>query len=163
MARSHLSRTPLSSQASALRVSLLVSLGLSPLACGGTVVNTFTGEGGSSSQAGASSPAGAPGGGARSFGGYAGGVAIAGAYPTHAGAPSYAGGGTTGDGGTTGGAGYTGGASPVLECQNPMLDPKTQLITCSNGLRHRAQATACNYTNPPPPAEGGAGGAGGAG
>src|SRR3954452_22570497 len=50
MPRTQLSRTPLSKQAGILRTSLLLSLGLSPLACGGTTVVSGNNGGGGSAQ-----------------------------------------------------------------------------------------------------------------
>jgi len=131
MPRTQLSRTPLSTQVGVVRTSLLLSLGLSPLACGGSAVVPSSAEGGSSSQAGAGNGAGAH----------------AGAAP-HAGAPSYGG---------HGGTGSTGGTSPVTACQNPTFDQTTKLVECENGLQHRAQALTCTFTVPPEDANGAAG------
>ena len=142
MSRTQLSRTPLSKQTSVLRTSLLLSLGLAPLACGGTVISASDGEGGGTSQAGAPS--------------YGGSEPVAGA-PQIAGAPSY--GGSI----ALGGAGPTGGATSVMACALPEFDSVTKLITCANGLRHRAQALACAYIKPPPTGAGGEGGAAGEG
>ena len=133
MARSPVSRTPLSTHAGTLRVSLLLSLGLWPLACGGTVLTASGGDGGTSAQAGSNA---AEGGASNPAGGSA--LVQGGAGPT-AGA----------------------GAGPARSCENPVVDPTTKLTSCANGLRHRAQATACTYTSPPPPSEGGASGEGG--
>jgi hypothetical protein len=110
------SRTSLSRNASALRLSLLVSLGFMPVACGGTAVTDASGGGEANTQGGES--------------GYGGGLDMGGAS-AHVGAPSY--------------AGYTaqGGHTFTLDCQSPKLDPTTHLVTCANGLEHRPQAVAC--------------------
>jgi len=145
MPRTHVSRTPLSRQAGVLRPSLLLSLGLSPLACGGSAVTPSNGDGGGPAQAGSGDVAGAP-----SYAGAApqgGGPSYAGAAP-QAGAPSHA------------GAGSSGGAGQSELCPKPIFDPITKLITCGNGLVHRAEAIACTFTVPPP-AAGGAGGVSG--
>jgi len=128
MARSRVSKLiALPTHADALRASLLLSLGLSPLACGGTALTTSNGDGGSSAQAGANAQ-----------------------------------GGTNPVGGmTSGGAGSTGGTGSPRSCENPTVSPVTKLTNCSNGLSHRAEATACTYTSPPPPSAGGEGGGGG--
>ena len=134
MSRTQSSRTPLSKQAGILRSSLLLSLGLSPLACGGTAITGAESDGGSSSQAGAPS--------------YGGSESFAGAT-YRAGAPSY--------GGSISLAG-AGGATPVPVCASPQFNPITKLITCANGLRHRELGLTCSYTQPPPPDAGGGGG-----
>jgi hypothetical protein len=138
MPRAQLSRTLLSKQAGVLRASLWLSLGLSPLACGGTAITASGGDGGGSAQAGAGDGAGASSAGALSHAG----------NPSNGGAPSYA------------GAGSAGGASSVTACSRPIFDPITKLITCSNGLVHRAQALTCTFDEQPA-GEGGAPGAGG--
>lgn len=108
MNRSRLSRAPLSKHAGVLRNSLLLSLGLSPLACGGsTALPGSNGGGGSAQQqatagkrdfgqAGAASGAGAPSGG---YGGYTlgnGGGPIEGGNAAVGGTPAQAGAGTGG-------------------------------------------------------------------
>jgi hypothetical protein len=110
------SRTSLSRNAGALRLSLLVSLGYVPVACGGTAVTDASGGGEANTQGGES--------------GYGGGLDMGGAS-AHAGATSY--------------AGYTaqGGHTWTLDCQSPKSDPRTHLVTCANGLEHRPQAVAC--------------------
>ncbi len=142
MSRTQVSRTSLSRQACVLRASLLWSLGLAPLACGGTAVTASNGDGG-----GGSAQAGAPGqGGAGELGG----------------APAQAGAGDLGGASSRAGA-PAAGAGPVPGCSNPVLNQATKLVECANGLKHRAQALACTFTVPPPSAGGAAGaGAGGA-
>jgi hypothetical protein len=135
-------------RADKLRLSLLVSLGL-PAACGGTVQRSHddpdTGSGGSgttfagrtaaggATRAGSGSTAGSPGkvGGSPSFGG-----------------KSF--------GGMIGVAGAAGEAAKP--CSAPTLNPKTGLVTCSEGYRHRAIVVACgNSGQAGEPAVGGAG------
>ena len=167
MPRTQLSRTPLSKQAGVLRTSLLLSLGLSPLACGGSTGTGSNAEGGGSAQAGAGDVAGAPSsGGASSHAGaasHAGAPSFSGG-PSHAGAPSFGGApphaGAPSFGGAPSHAG-AGGTGPVA-CEQPVLNPVTKLVTCKNGLQHRPEALACSFTLPPPPT-GGAGGGGGTG
>jgi len=130
MARTHSSRTPLSTQTSVLRASLLLSLGLAPLACGGTAITPSDGDGGSSSHAGAGDAGGAP---------------------------SYAGGNSEGGTPSFAGTGAVGGASPLVDCPNPVFNPTTKLTSCSNGRSHRVEAIECSSM---PPGEGGTGGAG---
>ena len=143
VARTRQSRTPLSKQAGVLRASLLLSLGLTPLACGGTVVNGSHGNGGSSA-------------------GDAGGSSSYGGSSVLGGAPA---GGTSAAGmSSTAGAGGTGGTKPGLACPNPVFDPATKLTTCSNGRAHRVDSLACTFTAPlPPNGEGGASSGGEAG
>jgi hypothetical protein len=129
------SRTALSKQAGVLRASLLLSLGLSPLGCGGTAVTDSNGEGGGSARAGAPSYGGGDEGG--------GGPSPAGA-PSYGGSASYAGAGPSPAGGVTG-------------CPNPVFNPNTKLIDCSNGLAHRAEAHTCTFTGSPPEIGGAAG------
>ena len=100
-------------------MSLFVTLGLSPLACGGTVITASDADGGT------------PGaGGARADGGSG---SRAGAIG-YGGAPTYAGSGPVIAG--------AGGAAEFV-CQQPTTDPVTHLVTCSNGVRHRPKAFAC--------------------
>src|SRR6478609_3821657 len=77
MTRSSLSQAPLTARASALRTTLLLSLGLSPFACGGSAIIS-RGDGSSSAQSGdggADSAGGRTDGGSSEVGAYAGGAA----------------------------------------------------------------------------------------
>ncbi|MEI9937251.1 MAG: hypothetical protein WDO69_08485 [Pseudomonadota bacterium] len=151
MARTQSSRTPLSRQAGVLRTSLLLSLGLSPLACGGTAITASSGDGGSTAQAGTGDAGGAPARGGSpttEFGAGSGGVPSYGGLPSVSGAPSYGGG--------------SGGTNPATICANPVFNSVTKLVECSSGREHRAESLACTFTVPPPSAAG-AGGAGDAG
>lgn len=116
-------RTALPTQhAHALRWSLLLALGLTPLiACGGSVVTQGEGKAGSpGGSAGSSSVAGGPAAGAS-----AGGASAAGA--------------------STGGASAAG--SHNAYCNAPELDPVSGLVKCTNGFAHRPAAVTC--TLPP--------------
>ena len=129
------SRTSLSSHAGALRLSLLVSLGLLSQACGGSALTASGGgSGGADPQGGAS-----PGGGGATNGG-----------------ASPGGGGATNGGASPGGSGAANGGatSGTRECQSPTVDALTGLVKCANGFSHRAQAVKCAA---PVEATGGAG------
>src|SRR6185369_365954 len=126
MASPALPQTPLTARSGALRTTLLLSLGLSPFACGGSVIISNDDEGSS----------------ARSGDGGA----------------TSADGGAAHGGPSEGGAYATGGAPPMGSCENPTFSPTTKLVSCTNGLRHRAEAIACTYEKPPPASDGGAGG-----
>jgi hypothetical protein len=148
----------LDSRASALRFSLLASLGLVPIACGGTTrgapgdENAGTGAGASSNTGGSDPTAGTKAvtgkGGSNNPGGSTG----------KAGATGVAG---TGVGGTTGTGGGTsmGGASSETRCTSPEVDPTTGLVHCEEGYSHRPIPKTCMLDDGPI----GAGGEGGAG
>ena len=112
------SRSNLSKHAGALRVSLFVSLGLSHLACGGTVISQSDTDGGAS---------GAGAGGATATNGGEGPLIIGGAP----------------NGGDTTGGNLAGGSSLSFVCANPVTDTTTGLVTCENGVRHRPSARSC--------------------
>jgi hypothetical protein len=142
----------------ALRISLLVSLGIVPVACGGTFKEN-TGDDGTS---GKGSSAGAAGKGVTTG---TGGERDPDPVPGTSGSPGVAGKHNGGTGGTTisgaGGSapvGGAGGAGPT--CTSPMLDPKTGLIKCDEGYQHRPTAPACEVTGSV--GSGGAAGGGGA-
>ena len=126
-------RTPISKQANVLRASLLLSLGITPLACGGSVVTVSNESNGGSAHGGASGGTGA----------------VAGMGPS---------GGT----GAVAGMGPSGGTGAVIQCPNPEVSPDTGLVICSNGLTHRDKAIACS-SEPAGTAGAGDGGAAGAG
>src|SRR6187402_1498910 len=172
MPRTQLSRTPLSKQAGLLRHSLMLSLGLSPLACGGSAAIGSNADGGASAQAGAAAQAGAgDSAGASSLGGAAslggapsdggafahGGTSSHGGAPSHAGTSSYGGAPTAG----AGPSGGSGGTSSVDACPNPVFNSVTKLIDCANGRKHRAESLTCTLFVPP--GAGGASGVAGAG
>ncbi len=146
MPRSPSSRIVLSKQASVLRTSLLLSLGLTPLACGGTtLISSDDGAGGGrggTDQGGAAAQAGSPG---RAGYGNTGGTA-----GSSAGAPPNPG-------------GSAGGMDSGPVCRSPVFDPVSKLVRCANGLAHRAQALACTFAVPRPSGQGGAANAAGAG
>jgi len=166
MPRTQLSRTPLSKQAGLLRTSLWLSLGLSPLACGGSTVISPNGDGGSSARAGGDNVAGA-----LSTGGSGGSAPMGGSAPVGGSAP-IAGSAPVGGSSPAGGSGAVGGSSPAggsgaggattTACPNPVYNSATKLTTCSNGRAHRTASTACTFTEPPP-AAGGTSGVGGTG
>lgn len=120
--------TLLITQASALRTTLLLSLGLSSLACGGTTVSSG-GGGGATNQGG---------GGATDQGG--------------GGATNQGNGGTTSEAGSISSGGVAG--KPPLrdlgptDCPDPKFNPTTKLIECSNGRAHRAEALKCTFNDP---------------
>ncbi len=131
-------------RAAALRVSLLVSLGLAPIACSGkTLSNGEEDEGGAGS------------GGA----GGTGAVSAAG-KPSKGGATPGTGGVVTGTGGVLiemGGGTTGGGAGGRALCSPGKLDPVTQLVVCADqGYSTRPMAGLCNV----PLSTGGAGGEG---
>ena len=138
MLRNQTGGMALSGQTSLLRATLLLSLGLSPLACGGTVVTASAGEGGGSTQTG--------------------GYGAVGSTSSIGGAGSVGGASPIGGASPTGGTGSTGGTNPTTLCERPVVDPDTKLISCANGLTHRAQRVTCTFTG-----AGGEGGAAGAG
>ena len=137
----------------ALRLSLLVSLGLLPGACGGSSSDPSQ-PGGTAGGAGAPSQPGAAGSNAGVSGSNAGvGGSSAGAGnagSSNAGAPAQ--GGAAGH--TSAGAPGQGG-SPG--CASPHVDPMTGLTVCSSGVQHRPSPVACTYSG-----TGGSGGSGGA-
>ncbi len=102
-----------------------MSLGLSPLACGGTALTSGEdpdAQGGAASQAG-SGMGGAPG-------------STAGA--SHGGGSFGAGASSTG--------GTPAGGAPGRYCESPALDPASQLTVCKDGSAHRTQSVICNPT-----------------
>jgi hypothetical protein len=140
-----------------LRLSLLVSLGLIPVACGGTALrgnsdDDTSGSGGGGTSSGASQGGKKP---------TSAGSSSKGGSFNVAGATS--GGGTVAVGGatSTGGTTVVGGAGPSQTCTKPTLDPATGLISCNEGFRHRPSAKRCDGVPDPGPI-GGASGEGGA-
>jgi hypothetical protein len=125
----------LTSHASALHLSLLLSLGLTPLvACGGSAVSSGEGD-----EAGAS-----------------------GAGATNAGSTSRAGASVGGAsvGGTSNAGASSGGAGGMRAfCDRPVTNPISGLVSCQNGFSHRPQARTCTL----PPDVGAAGSTGEAG
>ena len=115
-------------RATALRFSLLASLGLLPVACGGAFQGADDGEGGDSGSGGSSSKAGST---------------SKGGTSSKGGSTSKA--GSTSSGGTTSSAGSgTGGVShPGPDCTAPVFDPNTGFVTCMEGYSHRPQPRAC--------------------
>jgi hypothetical protein len=120
-----------------LRVSLLLAIGIVPVACGGTVQRgddggagadagtgstPNTGSGGSSSKAGTSNRAGGPGKMLPPIGGT-----------------------------DAGGTGF--GGSPT-RCSNPQVDPLTGLVGCSEGYTHRPTVPVCSPFGGAGPGEG---------
>ncbi len=103
-----------------LRLSLLASLGLLPLACGGTFRGSDDENGG-----GTTSTAGTDSGGTGTGG-------------TKASAGTHSGGNVT-----TAGTGGTGVPVFVPACTNPMTDPTTGIVTCQEGYRHRTRSSRC--------------------
>ena len=107
-----------------LRFSLLASLGLVPLACGGTARGNG-GDGGVGAQA-------------------------------HGGADAQGGASATAGAAPMGGKGET-----KPSCTSPKTDPKTGLVTCSEGHVHRPNVQTCGVQGGGgAPADGGAGGDG---
>src|ERR1044071_5463898 len=124
-----------------LRLSLLVSLGLIPIACGGTALRGNDDESNTSGSGG---------------GTVAGTNGQGGKKPTSGGATSKAGGanvaGSISMGGavvvvggatSTGGSTVVGGTGSTYPCTSPKLDPKTGLVTCDEGYQHRPTAKSC--------------------
>ncbi|RYZ07271.1 MAG: ferritin-like domain-containing protein [Myxococcales bacterium] len=105
-----------------LRLSLLASLGLVPLACGGTTFRGNEDDGGSGS-GGTSTTAGTGSGGTKAIGGSGSGGSIISA-----------------------GAGGTGSTPYVPTCTAPVTDPMTGIVTCQEGYRYRTQNTRCVST-----------------
>jgi hypothetical protein len=108
----------------ALRVSLLIAIGVVPVACGGTVQRGEDGGEGADTGTGNTS------------------TGSGGSGPTKGGAPARAGGPgkmlpPTGGTGTGGGAG-----TPT--CTNPHLDTLSGLIRCSEGYLHRPKPMECS-------------------
>ena len=129
------SRTQLSERAGALRWSLLVSLGLIPLACGGTVIKDD----------------GAPG-----HGGAGEGVSPGGIPEGGAGAPQ---GAASNGGASLGGTAAQGGDALYYPgCDAPVVDPLTHTVRCSNGIVHRPNGASCDFAaaGAPSSADGGA-------
>jgi hypothetical protein len=132
----------------ALRVSILVAIGVVPVACGGAVSQGDDTDNESTSGSGGRG------------GGQGGSKASAGKASV----------GTSGSGGTTGkmlpptaGQGSGGATLPdVPTCSNPKLDTLTRLVHCSEGYVHRPTPTRCEgMGRPVPDASAGAGGADG--
>ena len=144
MSRSQMSRTPLSTHTGVLRASLLLSLGLSPLACGGTAVTASNGDGGSSAQTGTAAQ-----------GGRLGGPGGGGSTSSTGGAGAAGSSESGGDAGLGGDAG-AGGTNSAVTCTNPVVDPVTQFVSCEGGLVHRTQRLVCTFDSSP--GQGGAGG-----
>jgi hypothetical protein len=124
-------------RAATLRVSLLVAMGIVPIACGGTTRNQNRDEGnaGTDGNGRAGDKAVGAGGngtdGGTNVGGHTtstGGVGIAGS-PSKAGSSA---GGAAGAGGTS------------FNCKNPTLNPATGLVECEGGYFHRPEAKACD-------------------
>jgi hypothetical protein len=105
-------------RATALRFSLLASLGLLPMACGGAFQDPDDGEG--------------SGGGNQAGGNTQGGSISKGGSSTIGGSIGTAG---TSIGGT--------GRHPGPDCTAPMFDPSTGFVTCKEGYSHRPQPRAC--------------------
>ncbi len=159
-----ISKPNLFTRNAAVRLSLLVSLGLLPGACGGSSSNPSA-PGGIAGGAGASSQPGAAGSGAGVSGSNAG---VGGRNAGAGGSSAGAGGGNAGSnnagapaqGGAAGhaSAGAPGqGGSPG--CVSPHLDAMTGLTVCGNGVEHRPSPVACTYSGS---STGGSGGSGGA-
>ncbi|MES1173879.1 MAG: ferritin-like domain-containing protein [Myxococcales bacterium] len=128
-----ISRTNLSGHAGTLRLSLLVALGFSHAACGGTVVSTSGEPSGGTSAQGGTDPG-------------MGGSSYSGGLP----------GGYLNASGTSYGGQPEGGGVGQL-CSSPSYDPNTGLTTCNNGIVHRPMHTLCAYES----GNGGEGGAAG--
>lgn len=134
-------------RATALRFSLLASLGLLPMACGGAFQGTDDGEGGDSGSGGGSQA----------------GTTSKGGSSSEAGSTSKGGSGNTA-GTSVGGTG----PRPGPDCTMPVYDPNTGFVTCQEGFSHRPEPRICGV-NPgaadAAPAGGGAniGAGGGAG
>jgi hypothetical protein len=113
-----------------LRLSLLASLGLLPLACGGASQhgNPNGNEGGTES-GGTSPTAGTTSGGSVGHGGASGG-----------------GGGAQGGTGGSVGHGGAGGDESVPACTSPKTDPVTGIVTCQEGYIYRTRSTRCVTT-----------------
>jgi hypothetical protein len=127
-------------RAAALRLSVLVSMGVVPMACGGSAIygrddGEGAGTGGGSSGKSASS----------------GGTTSVPAKPRPGGAPG-AGGGTI-----QAGSPSSGGGGSTL-CTAPRTDPLTGLVQCSQGYRARPEAVECEVPIAVLPPTGGAGG-----
>jgi hypothetical protein len=139
-------------RAAALRVSLLVSMGLVPIACGGTAMSSGDDD---ENEGGGSGNGGRAGVGAS---GALGGKASAGGAGGKAGSASKAGAGSAAEGGTeTGGATNSGGA-PGRACTNGRLETLSGLLRCAEGYWARPTAKECELPVGLPAAEGGAGG-----
>src|SRR5687768_16556104 len=116
-----MTRNPLSAHATALRVSLLASLGILHIACGGSFQGADPEGGGESGSGGSGSNGGSgPKGGSTAKAGTSQGGSV-----------------------TTAGAG-SGGATKVWPvCTAPMVDPLSGLVTCKEGTTNRPQARQC--------------------
>ena len=107
-----------SSHANALRLSLLVSLGLLPVvACGGSAVTQGDANAGGPSAGASGAEAGAP---------------STGGALTAAGAPSRGGSSPT-----------VAGSTGNPHCDEPVTDPVSGLVSCKQGFSHRPQARTC--------------------
>jgi hypothetical protein len=135
----------------ALRVSLLLAIGVVPVACGGTVNKGDDGDDNSSSGSGGSGSGGS-------------GSGNAAGSKASAGKPSV---GNAGSGGTvgkmvppTGGFGGETALPPAPTCTSPKVDPLSGLVRCREGYVHRPERTRCEgFGGQPAEAGGGAGGA----
>lgn len=136
-------------RAATLRVSLLVSLGLVPIACGSTTL-----RGGDDEDGAGTGNGGRPGGGGTStFGGKpSSGKPSKGGTSASAGSVSIPAGGS-------GGAGANGGATSRGACTNGKRDPVSGLLRCAEGYNTRPSALECELAV----SAGGATDAGGAG
>jgi hypothetical protein len=134
-----------------LKLSLLASLGLVPVACGGS---TLEGGGGMAGEGGSGPNGGKGGKGGTGEGGTGTGAASAGTSGAGVGgARGGEGGSGTGAGGSNvGGTGV--GGTPT--CSSPVKDDTTGLVTCEEGYQHRPVARECAVAPSAP--SGGAGG-----
>jgi hypothetical protein len=115
-------------RASALRLSLLVSIGAIPAACGGTVVNRHDGDGDAGSGNAVTGQGGS-----------------SGKTPSGPGKMLPPGPGTGGTGISMGGSFGIAGAEghPMTKCTSPKYDAHTGLVACAEGYRYRPMAVAC--------------------
>lgn len=114
----------LGARATALHFSLLASLGLLPVACGGTYRDRNESEGGGGTDSGGKATSG--------------GSTAKGGSTSKGGSPNV--GGSFGTAGTNVGGG--GRVDPM--CSSPVLDPVTGLVTCGEGYTHRPKPQACS-------------------
>lgn len=133
-----------------LRFSLLASLGLLPVACGGAFKGSSGDDGGTS------------GGGSSAAGETTGGSSGKGGSVSQGGSSSKAG---SANGGATSAGTSGGGAGPVTKCTMPSVDKVTGLVGCAEGYSHRPKPVTCQPSVPPVGAggESSAGGASAAG
>ena len=124
-------------RAAGLRLSLLVSMGLVPIACGGTTLrgsdedNAGTTTGGSLSKGGTGNA----------------GTKVNGGSTTRAGSPS------------KGGYPSTGGTGPTaVHCTSPQTDPISGLVTCAESYAHRPKPFSCDIVGGAPAGAAGGGG-----